>query len=123
MRLPLGPLWCSMPRISSAVAVDIRWQSKLGAWLNIVRTLFICVAIYAGTVIFNHDASRLVLQPIQRMLKQVLASHGTRIRVAHGTSCRWSSGPLRVGMSCAVASHCRWQGVKLSCAAATLATW
>ena len=61
-----------MQGIQSAVAVDMRWESEVAAWLNIVRTLFICVAIYAGTVIFNHDASRLVLQPIQRMLKQVL---------------------------------------------------
>ena len=69
---------CSMPGLASAVAIDNRWLSQLAALLNILRTLFICLAIYAGTVIFNHDASRLVLQPIQRMLKQVMLTimHG-----------------------------------------------
>ena len=98
-----GLVWRSMPRISSAVAVDVRWETQLGAWLNIIRTLFICVAIYAGTVIFNHDASRLVLQPIQRMLKQVPPSPGLRTRASlstHGPSCSTvSPGTLRVGVS------------------------
>ena len=57
--------------MASAVALDYRWYSQVGALLNILRTLFICAAIYLGTVLFNHDASRLVLQPIERMLKQV----------------------------------------------------
>ena len=63
-------LACRYAGVYGAVAVDWKWYSQLTALLNILRTLFICGAIYAGTVTFNHDASRLVLQPIERMLKQ-----------------------------------------------------
>lgn len=51
---------------------DIRWDSQFAALLNLLRTAFICAAICAGTILFNRDAAQLVLQPIDRMLKQVL---------------------------------------------------
>lgn len=76
--------------VTSAVAVDWRWYSQVTALLNILRTLFICAAIYLGTVLFNHDASRLVLQPIERMLKQVsspLRSCRAALRAFSGAAC------------------------------------
>lgn len=58
-----------------SVAVhDVKWDSQFAALLNLLRTAFICLAITAGTILFNRDAARLVLQPIDRMLKQVWAS-------------------------------------------------
>ena len=50
---------------------DARWQSQFAALLNLLRTAFICLAITAGTILFNLDAAQLVLRPIDRMLKQV----------------------------------------------------
>ena len=64
-----GPDWqlCS----ESAAVIDMRWYSQFNSLLNMLRTVFICAILAAGVFVFNRDASRLVLAPIERMLKKV----------------------------------------------------
>lgn len=40
--------------------------------LNLFRSLFVIVALGCGAVLFNNDSNRLVLRPIERMLRKVL---------------------------------------------------
>ncbi len=49
----------------------MKWLSRLNALLNMLRTLFIVLILAAGVFVFNRDASRLVLRPIERMLQKV----------------------------------------------------
>jgi hypothetical protein len=39
--------------------------------MNISRTLFIMVLLLVGSMMFNADANRLVLEPIERMSEKV----------------------------------------------------
>ena len=50
---------------------DITWYSKFNSTLNLIRTLFITFALGFAMIIFNKDAQRLVLRPIERMLRKV----------------------------------------------------
>lgn len=50
---------------------DVRWNSRFGAALNLFRSLFVIVALGCGAVLFNNDSNRLVLRPIERMLRKV----------------------------------------------------
>ncbi|KAK9817269.1 hypothetical protein WJX72_012075 [[Myrmecia] bisecta] len=56
--------------VSSAL-FDVRWNSQMAAALNLLRTLMIVIVLGLGAVLFNRDATRLVLRPIERMLKKV----------------------------------------------------
>ena len=57
---------------SQSVAVmDVKWYSQFNSLLNMLRTIFIIAVLAAGVFVFNRDASRLVLEPIERMLKKV----------------------------------------------------
>lgn len=56
--------------VTSAV-FDVRWNSRFGAMLNLVRSTFVIVALGCGAVLFNNDSNRLVLRPIERMLRKV----------------------------------------------------
>mmetsp|Transcript_15323 Transcript_15323/g.13048 ORF Transcript_15323/g.13048 Transcript_15323/m.13048 type:complete len:331 (-) Transcript_15323:940-1932(-) len=48
-----------------------REQAIFESGLNIGRTLFICVVLTFGAMIFSHDANVLVLTPIERMIEKV----------------------------------------------------
>ena len=61
--------WASC--LQTWAVLDMRWFSQFAALLNMLRTLFICAILGVGVFVFNRDASRLVLQPIERMLKKV----------------------------------------------------
>ena len=50
---------------------DVTWYSQFNAILNIVRTIFITFALGFAMIVFNKDAQRLVLRPIERMLRKV----------------------------------------------------
>lgn len=56
--------------VTSAV-FDVRWNSRFGAMLNVFRSAFVIVALGCGAVLFNNDSNRLVLRPIERMLRKV----------------------------------------------------
>ena len=51
--------------------MDVKWYSQFNSLLNMLRTIFICAILATGVFVFNRDASRLVLEPIERMLKKV----------------------------------------------------
>ena len=55
----------------SIAVFNIRWNSQFNAILNIVRTLFVTFALGFAMITFNKDAQRLVLRPIERMLRKV----------------------------------------------------
>ena len=42
--------------------------------LNLFRSLFVIVALGCGAVLFNNDSNRLVLRPIERMLRKVCSA-------------------------------------------------
>ena len=54
-------------------AIDQRYIVKFDAWLNIGRTLFVCIVLSIGSIFFNYDANTLVLMPIERMIEKVKA--------------------------------------------------
>lgn len=57
---------------AAQVAVfDQKWFTQFSAILNIIRMIFICLVLAFGVNLLNQDASRLVLRPIERMLKKV----------------------------------------------------
>ena len=53
--------------------IDYRYIVKFEAWLNIGRTLFICIILSIGSITFDSDANNLVLFPIERMIEKVKA--------------------------------------------------
>ena len=57
--------------LQSVAVTDVKWYSQFNSLLNMLRTIFICAVLAAGVFVFNRDASRLVLEPIERMLKKV----------------------------------------------------
>ena len=50
---------------------DQKWYVQFTAILNIVRMVFICLVLALGVYMINQDAVRLVLRPIERMLRKV----------------------------------------------------
>ena len=55
----------------SIAVFNIKWSSQFNAILNLVRTSFIVFALGYGVIVLNKDANRLVLRPIERMLRKV----------------------------------------------------
>mmetsp|Transcript_96193 Transcript_96193/g.271696 ORF Transcript_96193/g.271696 Transcript_96193/m.271696 type:complete len:1069 (-) Transcript_96193:42-3248(-) len=52
---------------------DTRGTTKLEAGLNILQTIFICLAVGIGSMLFTHDANQLLLNPIERMMAKMEA--------------------------------------------------
>ena len=50
---------------------DNRESIVLGAWLSIGRTIFICIVLTYGALMFSNDANSLVLAPIESMVEKV----------------------------------------------------
>jgi len=50
---------------------DLRPWMLRSAIFNIAQTVFICVILAVGAMVFSHDANVLVLQPIERMISKV----------------------------------------------------
>ena len=85
--LPATPLWVrreemfsvTLPAASAAAtplasaAFERRWAATFQAVLNLCRTAFLCSLLALSIYFFSHDAERLVLQPIQRMVSKVEA--------------------------------------------------
>lgn len=53
--------------------VDTRTLTKFSAGLGIGRTLYVCIILGFGALIFTKDANDLVLKPIERMIQKVNA--------------------------------------------------
>lgn len=50
---------------------DIRSQNKLKAGLSITNTLFVCIVLISGTLIFSSHCTELVISPIEQMIQKV----------------------------------------------------
>jgi len=50
---------------------DLRYASKLTATLSILRTLFVCVVLGLGSLYFSRDTHRIVIFPIEQMIRKV----------------------------------------------------
>mmetsp|Transcript_77613 Transcript_77613/g.251291 ORF Transcript_77613/g.251291 Transcript_77613/m.251291 type:complete len:1086 (-) Transcript_77613:120-3377(-) len=50
---------------------DTRGTTKLEAGLNILQTIFICLAVGVGAMSFSKDANELLLHPIERMIAKM----------------------------------------------------
>ena len=50
---------------------DIRGKTKLEAGLSIGTTLFICVVLAAGAIIFSNVTQNLVINPIEQMVTKI----------------------------------------------------
>lgn len=55
----------------SRVTLDAKDLAKFGATLSILRTIFVTIVLGAGALLFSNDANRLVLTPIERIIKRV----------------------------------------------------
>ena len=52
---------------------DLQKESRVQALLNIMRTLFVCVILTVGAVLFSKDTNVLVLRPLDRMVSKIQA--------------------------------------------------
>lgn len=52
---------------------DVSKEYKLQAILNIAKTVFVCIVLLLGALLFSKDANELVLRPIERMVLKVQA--------------------------------------------------
>jgi hypothetical protein len=48
--------------------VNIHSINAITAILSFARTIYICIVLTAGSMIFSKDANDLVLRPIERMI-------------------------------------------------------
>lgn len=51
--------------------LDVRGDNNLNAILSMIRTVFVSVVLASGAIYFSSDVERLVLQPIESMMKKV----------------------------------------------------
>ena len=54
----------------STVKINQRWSNQLQGILNMFQTIFICIILAGGAMMFSKDANDLVLRPIERMVKR-----------------------------------------------------
>ena len=50
---------------------DLRKDTKLQAGLAIGTTLFVCIALAYGALLFSQEANNLVIVPIEQMIKKI----------------------------------------------------
>lgn len=51
--------------------LDYRFNQYISSILSIVRTIFLCFLFCAASLVFTHEATNLVLEPIENMLKKI----------------------------------------------------
>jgi class 3 adenylate cyclase len=51
--------------------IDLRYKTRWVAGLNILRTIYVCVVLTVGSLLFSMDANELALRPIERMIEKV----------------------------------------------------
>ena len=56
---------------SSKVYLNMTASVRLESILNMARTVFICIILGFGAMLFSRDANKLVLNPIERMVQRV----------------------------------------------------
>ena len=68
---------------SSIAVFDLRSSTRLEAWLNIARTVFVCVVLAVSTISLSKDAQELVIMPIENMIAKVKKIAENPLRAAH----------------------------------------
>lgn len=58
-------------RYKSVAVFDIRYETRMQAWLNMLKTVFVCIVLAVSSILFSNDANRLVLGPIESMITKV----------------------------------------------------
>ena len=53
-----------------SIVADMRAQTKLNAGLSIGRTIFLCILLAAGAILFSHHTTTLVLYPLESMMEK-----------------------------------------------------
>ena len=53
------------------IVYSLRKETKLASLLNLLQTIFVCVALTFSSVLFENDANKLVLQPLEIMIEIV----------------------------------------------------
>ena len=53
------------------LAFDIFEYNKLTAWMNIGRTLFVCLLLIFTTLVFSNDLEFAAIQPLEEMFETV----------------------------------------------------
>ena len=67
----------------SIIAVfDVSKDYNLNSYLGIGRTLFVCLVLSASVIFLSKDATELVLDPIENMLKKVMRISKDPIKAA-----------------------------------------
>lgn len=56
---------------TSFAKFDKRKASMLQAWMNMCKTIFVCIVLGAGAMSFSRDANMLVLHPLERIFNTV----------------------------------------------------
>jgi len=63
----------NVPSGFSFAFFDRQRESQLQALLNIMRTIFVCLILTIGAVLFSKDTNALVLRPLDRMVNKIQA--------------------------------------------------
>ena len=53
------------------IVYSLRKETKLSSLLNLLQTIFVCIALTFSSVLFENDANKLVLQPLEIMIEIV----------------------------------------------------
>jgi class 3 adenylate cyclase len=56
---------------SFVVIFDLRYDSRFGSLLNMMETIYICIALTLGAIYFSKDSEDLVIKPIEKMIEKV----------------------------------------------------
>jgi len=58
-------------KLSGIAYIDMTKDVTLGAWLSLLRTLLVCVVLAGGAMLFSESAEKLIVAPIEEMLKKI----------------------------------------------------
>lgn len=60
------------------------WETAITSYINIARTIMICILLTIGALFFTRDAEKLVLNPIERMIEKVKVIARDPLAAANG---------------------------------------
>lgn len=66
------------------VWIYYRWETAITSYINIARTIMICILLTVGALFFTRDAEKLVLNPIERMIEKVKVIAWDPLAAANG---------------------------------------
>ena len=92
----------------STAVLDTKWLGQINALLNMLRMLFIILVVAAGVFVFNRDASRLVLRPIERMLQKVRDVSENPLAVKQARAKTSPDGACPTDCACLLRQACQY---------------